>query len=213
MNNFKTMLRGLALIAALGAVACEDFKPVFVDDLILSADSVHISPGQTAVFTATPLSANGIELADRVNRVQWQFPNQNVAAVDTAGGQLTVTGLQLGITSFTARLGRGSAQGRVYVQPAGLVRIEVRADGVPVTQITGQLGTRPRFTAHLYDAAGNEMSPTGFRISWSTSNSALVFVGQPVGTISDMFFRRLGTTSIRLIVGGMGLSIPVTITP
>lgn len=212
MISMKSISRGLVLLLAIAGTACDKFEPVYVDDLLLVPDSAHVSPGQTVSFTATALSKNGLELPDRTGRVKWTLPNGNVATADTATGTISVTALQLGVATFTGRLGRGTVQGRVFVQPPGLARIEIRADGTPITSLVGPAGSRPRLTAHLFDASGNEMSPEGFRISWATGNASFVFVGQSSGVISDMFLRRTGSTQVRLIVGGMATTINVTIT-
>ncbi len=212
MISMKSISRGMVLLLAIAGTACDQFEPVFVDALRLNPDSAHISPGQSASFTATALSERGLELPDRAGRVRWTLPNGNIATADTAAGTITITALQLGTATFTGRLGRGSVQGRAYVQPPGLARIEIRHNGAPITSLVGSPGSRPRLTAHLFDAAGTEMSPAGFRLSWATGDNSFVFVGQVAGPISDMLLRRTGATQVRLIVGGMSTSISVTIT-
>jgi hypothetical protein len=198
----KARLVALAAVALLGG--CESFEPEWVDSLDVQPDSVHISAGETAVFTAVPLSARGTELADRANRVEWTLSAPgNVASLDADAGEGRVTANGLGQGVLVARLGRGLQQAPVFVQPPGLAQIRIVPDRIEI-----QRGQRPRVTAVLLDAQGNEMSPEGFRISWKFVDENIGFVGNPFGPVADLLGRGIGTTQIRLIVGSTSVSAP-----
>lgn len=196
--------RALALTLTLSWIGsgCESFEPEWVESLALSPDSVHISVGETASFTATPLSARDQELPDRAERVQW-FLNAPGVATLADGGTGAVTAEGLGNATLVARLGRGTAQAPVFVQPPGLARIEIVPDRIEVSP-----GNRPRVEARLYDAQGDSLSPVGFRISWTIIDPDIGFVGTPTGPSADLLARRVGTTQIRLIVGSMSTNVP-----
>ena len=198
----------VALGLLLGVGSCADsFRPEYVNALLLSPDSVHISVGETAMMEVVPITLNGKRLPDRARRVQWTVNNPDVATIgENVGGQLTINAVRLGDARVTARLGRGMIQGNVYVQPAGLTSIEITPSSLDVER-----RTRPRVEAHLYDAAGNEMSPDGFRISWTALDRRIVFVGTPTGTPSDLLALRVGSTSIRLTVGHLVTAIPIVV--
>lgn len=194
---------GLALAGVVAAGACERFEPQWVDALNVTPDSVHIAAGETAQFTAVPLSAQDEELPDRAERVEWFMNAPGVASLEAAAGAGTVTAQGLGNATLTARLGRGVAQARVFVQPPGLARIEIVPDRIEVSP-----GNRPRVEALLFDAQNQPLSPQGFRISWSIVDTDIGFVGTPTGPSADLLARRVGTTQVRLIVGSMSTSVP-----
>lgn len=194
-------LTTLTLCAALFA-GCETFEPEWVETLVLSPDSLHISVGETAIFEAVPLSERGAELLDRAERVEWSL-NSSVATLDASGGVGSITATALGATQVVARLGRGVARGNIYVQPPGLDHIAIVPDRVEISP-----GQRPRVESRLYDAQGNELAPDGFRISWKFVDQAIGFVGTPTGASTDLLGRRTGTTQLRLIVGNLSTSIP-----
>ncbi|MBT8404394.1 MAG: hypothetical protein KJP18_11080 [Gemmatimonadetes bacterium] len=192
----------LALVVATGA--CESFVPEWVETLDVQPDSVHISAGETAVFTAVPLSERGVELLDRVERVEWTLSAPgSVATLDADAGEGRVTANGLGDAVLVARLGRGVEQAPVFVQPPGLAQIRIVPDRIEIG-----VRERPRVRAVLLDALGNEMSPEGFRISWKFVDERIGFVGNPFGPVADLLSLRVGTTQIRLIVGGMSTSAP-----
>ena len=205
MKRVRTL--GLATVAAACVVtlsACESFLPEWVDSLNVEPDSVHISAGETATFTAVPMSERGMELLDRAERVEWTLSAPgSVATLEASGGVGTVTAQGLGDGVLGARLGRGIQQVPVFVQPPGLARIEIVPNRIEIAP-----RERPRVTAVLFDAQGNEMSPEGFRISWKFVDESIGFVGNPFGPVADLLGRRVGTTQIRLIVGGISTSAP-----
>lgn len=192
-----------AAVAVLATGACERFEPEWVDSLAMVPDSVHVAVGGTAAFTAIPLSARDKELPDRAERVEWFLNAPDVATLETGGGTGTVTALGLGSAVLVARLGRGTAQAPVFVQPPGLARIEIVPDRIDI-----RAGERPRVEARLYDAQGELLSPVGFRISWEILDRNIGFVGTPTGPSADLLGRRAGTTQLRLIVGSMSTGIP-----
>ena len=189
----------------LGTVSCGDsFIPEFVASIRLKPDSVHISAGQTAVFSAIPRNEDGTELPERAERVQWRVNRTSVATIDgEVGEELGVTAVAIGTATLTATLGRGVNTANVYVQPPGLVNIEIVPSVIDVSR-----GQRPRAESRLYDAQGELLAPEGFRISWATADTRIVFVGAPTGPNADFLARRVGTTSIRLTVGHLSTSIP-----
>jgi hypothetical protein len=196
-----------AVALALVVAACDSFEPQWVETLDVQPDSVHISQGETAVFTAVPLSERGEELPDRAGRVEWTLTAPgSVATLDAVAGEGRVTANGLGQGLLVARLGRGLKQAPVFVQPPGLDRIAIVPDRIDIFR-----GERPRVTAILYDAQGNEMSPEGFRISWKFVDENIGFVGNPYGPVADLLGRRTGTTQIRLIVGGISTSAPFVV--
>lgn len=199
----RLLALGAALVASAALSACERFQPEWVDALDVSPDSAHISAGESAEFTAVPLSARGDELLDRAERVEWSLSAPGVASLAAAAGSGTVTAEGLGDAVLVARLGRGVAQARVFVQPPGLDRIEIVPDRIEIA-----VRERPRVEARLYDAQGELMSPVGFRISWKLVDESIGFVGTPTGPSADLLGQRVGTTQLRLIVGDMSTSIP-----
>lgn len=192
-----------AFIGALSSTACESFQPEWVETLTLRPDSLHVSVGESATFEAIPLSERGDELLDRAERTEWTLSGGSVASLNVLGGSSEVTATALGAATVTARLGRGLVQGRVFVQPPGLDRIAIEPDRIQIAP-----GARPRVEARLFDAAGNPLSPEGFRISWKFVDSSIGFVGTPLGPSTDLLGRRRGTTQLRLIVGDIATSIP-----
>ena len=198
-------LASVTFALILGAASCGDaFTPEFVASIRLRPDSVHISAGQNAVFIAIPRNEDGDELPERAERVQWRVDGTSVATIDgEVGGELGVTAVGMGTATVTATLGRGVETGNVFVQPAGLDRIEIVPSIIEVTR-----GQRPRAESRLYDAQGELLSPDGFRISWAAQDTRIVFVGAPTGPTADFLARRVGTTSIRLTVGHLSTSIP-----
>ena len=204
MTRRSARLVALALISVLSG-ACESFQPEWVETLVLSPDSLHISVGETAIFEAVPLSERGTELLDRAERVQWTL-NSPIASLQANGGASSITANALGAAQVTARLGRGLVRGNVYVQPPGLDRIAIVPDRVEINR-----GERPRVESRLFDAQGNELDPDGFRISWKFVDAAIGFVGTPTGAGTDLLGRRSGTTQLRLIVGDLSTSIPFVV--
>ena len=203
----RLAFRGLtALLLVAATAACDSFDPEWVEDLDLTPDSVHIGVGETAVFTAVPFSQDGNQLPDRAGRVEFSFSNGSVATFQQGEGQLTATATGLGAANFVARLGRGVKQGRVFVQPAGLASIAIEPASLDLPR-----GSRPDVGAVLRDADGNVLNPQGFRISWSAVDPTLIFVGTTQGPVANLFLRRAGTTQLRLTVGDMNTTIPVTI--
>ena len=188
----------------LGAVSCEDsFTPEFVASIRLDPDSVHISAGQTVVFTAIPTSEAGVELPDRAKRVRWRVNRTSVATIDgEVGEELGVTAVAMGDATLTATLGRAVTTADVFVQPPGLASIEIVPPIVEVSR-----GQRSRVESRLYDEQGALLSPEGFRIAWKIVDTRIGFVGS-TAPHADLWARRVGTTSVRLIVGHLSTSIP-----
>lgn len=199
------MLAPATLALILGAVSCGDsFTPEFVASIRLDPDSAHVSAGDIVFFRAIPRDEDGTELPERAERVKWRVNRTSVATIDEeVGEELGVTAVGMGTATLTATLGRGVSTANVFVQPSGLASIEIVPSSIEVTR-----GQRPRAESRLYDAQGALLSPEGFRISWKIADTRIGFVGTPTGPAADFLARRVGTTSIRLIVGNLATSIP-----
>ncbi len=190
------------------ASACDDFRPQWVETIELRPDSAHLAVGESAVFQIEAFDDRGELLVDRAGRAQYSVRDTDAIQTDTANGQLTVTALELGEARFSVGLGRGVAEGRVFVQPAGLARIEIEGGDGPRTFPPG---ARPDLRVLLFDAQNDLISPEGFRISWAVGDPAIIFVGQVLGPVTNLFMRRSGSTSLRVTVGDVTTSVRINV--
>lgn len=192
---------GRILAALLILVGCVDTtQPPFVADVRVTPDSIHLSPGETAKFTATPIGSNGEPLPERASRAAWMVTDTSVAAlrgVDT-GPSVTVTARRLGTGRIVVTLGRGMGEAPVFVQPPGLTAI-----AIDPPEAVASLQSRPRFNAVLLDEVGAELAPEGFRISWSVEDEDIALPTNSTGPALEVFARGSGETRIRLVVGDL----------
>ena len=75
----------LALFAPLSAACGDPAEPQLVDRISLEPDSVFVSPGEIATFSAMPISERGDRLEDRASRVQWTITSPNLSGESAEG--------------------------------------------------------------------------------------------------------------------------------
>lgn len=210
-SRSQALLRIGASCAALVVLgACDRFEPEWVDALNFEPDSVHISPGQTATFTATPISQSGTELPDRAERVEFTLGSGASQILDAqpSVGSITVTAKALGTVPVRATLGRGAGVAQVHVVPGGLATVSISE-----TSITLNPGQSVGVRAILRDANGNEVSHEGHRLSWATGDPNIARVAVINTNLPTTGVRaiRSGSTNLLLIVSGRTVSIPVIV--
>ena len=209
----KAVSASLLIVAlACGGAA----EPELVDKITLDPDSVIISPGEVATFSATPISERGTRLEDRAGRVSWRIGSTNLSGETADGATLAVTAQAVGTGWVFASLGEVEQPGLVHVQPAGLARIEVyagdeRVDSDYTFTTRGAGDNRRAVQARLFDADGNELSPNGFRISWDVGdNRNILLLGDITGSPITLTLNHFDTTTdVQLVVGNMRKTVRI----
>lgn len=154
----------LAWVGAIALGACSDSaRPLYVDSLSTTVDSVFLGLGESTTITFQPRDNRGEALSDRQPFVRVSTSaGSTVSISDTVGAEVILTGVAVGSASVTAALGRGSVTLPVHVSPPGLASIEIVPNPIFVP-----LGDRVRVDAVLRDAAGEVLSAEGFRFTWT----------------------------------------------
>lgn len=206
----------LALFAPLSAACGDPAEPQLVDRISLEPDSVFVSPGEIATFSAMPISERGDRLEDRASRVQWTITSPNLSGESAEGSTFSATAESVGTGFIFATLGDASQEAKVFVQPPGLAQVEIVTagaivDGAHTIRPEGFGDNQRVFEGRLFDAAGIEMAPAGFRISWSSSNEGVL---QPLGeTGYPLIFLAGGDgwSDLTLVVGKIRRTVRVTV--
>ena len=211
-----TLPKAVSASLLIVALACGGAaEPELVDKITLDPDSVIVSPGEVATFSATPISERGTRLEDRAGRVTWRASSPNLSGDPEEGATYSVLATAVGTGHVFATLGEASREGLVHVQPAGLARIEVyvgeeRVDSEYTFTTTGVGDTQRTLEARLFDADGNEMPITGFRISWDVGESRNILMSQVTGSPVSIFLNRFGTSNdVQLVVGRMRKTVAI----
>lgn len=200
----RALVRALPALAGLGlacltAAACSDaFYPDFVAELAVTPDSLHLEPGETAELEATPVDERGVRLPERAHRIEWTTVDTQVVALEPDGGRAQVTARAPGAAVLRLELGQGIREIRVYVHPPGLASVAID----PPQVLSAPFG-RTTLRARILTAAGAELPPEGFRISWTVEGPNVAgFASEVVtGAAATLFSRpETGTTTVRLMV-------------
>ncbi|MGQ0766885.1 MAG: cupredoxin domain-containing protein [Gemmatimonadota bacterium] len=107
----RTALCVAATLAACGGGEGGPTGSGGVASVRMVATTIMIFPGQTEQLAATPLDANGAQVAGAGNPI-WRSSNTSVASVTAAG---VVTGVTVGTTDVTASFGSVTGTTRVTV--------------------------------------------------------------------------------------------------
>lgn len=154
----------VALIAAAGVLGCKeaaDPVPVAVISGLNPADSVRL--GKTITMLVELRDAKGNKLTGR--KINWSSQNPNVATVDANG---TVTGVALGSSIITARVGGVTGQTDVKVQPlVASVVLSPASVAIPV-------GSNRQLTVTVSDKNG--LAIAGRLVEYSSSNPSIATV-------------------------------------
>ena len=204
-----------AVVGVCGASCSGSAEPELVERLEIQPDSVYLTIGESASFSATPISEEGRRLVDRSSRVSWTVQDSNVEGM-TEAGVLTLTARSLGSTRVTAHLADVTELAEVHVQPDGLARVGIfegeteLPDVVTYTDLPGR-DYRADVVVRLFDASGQEMSPAGFRVSWlSSDNRAIVVNTNPNSTSARLFLQSGSSNSlVQVLVGDVRRAIQV----
>ncbi len=206
------------LVVVLFAGCSGPSGPELVDQISLEPDSAFVSPGDTVTFRAIPLSNRGERLDDRVGRVAWEAPSQNLMSSPTEGGSFTVTATALGIGRVFASLGDARQEGTVFVQPPDLDRIEIYVGDEQIgSELTfripqGEINARAELVAKLFDTSGNALSETGFRISWLVQLEHVTSIlGSGTGVSVPISLGVAGSSDVTLLVGKARKTVRITV--
>ena len=211
--------RLLSAGAAAALLACSGpADPQLVDRIILTPDSAFATPGAGVSFSAVPISERGDRLEDRASRITWDAPGGPLAGDQSAGATFTATATAIGTGRVFASLGDARATGTVYVEPAGLDRIEIRLEGEAIGPAhtfrvpRDELGPSVNFSAHLFDADGNELSSDGFRVSWASQLGHIVVLqGGDQTPTPRVSLGLAGSADFTLVVGRFRTTTRITV--
>ncbi len=199
------------VLAGAWLTACQDgTAPSYVDDIRLLPDSAHVPVGESFDFRIAVFDQRDDSLPDRVSRVQLVNLNPEVVDAEVDGSLLHVTTLQAGKAVIDMRLGFGQGRAQVFVPPVRVARIEI--DPSPIV-----LGPQERLEIHalLFDVDGEELSPTGHRVSWKVDVDPFTPapIVSPTGATAFLNAGLRGTTvTLKLIVDNLVTSTQVTTT-
>jgi hypothetical protein len=200
------------VLMVLGMGGCEQStQPEYVAKITFEPDSAHLEPGESASFSAVPLGPRDQPFPERAERVEWSFlVNPDVVELEGSGTSVTVTALGVGTARIQATLGRGEGAAPIFVRPPGLASIEIQPSPIVLDERTG-LQAR----AILRNAAGEQISPDGHRISWEAENPEVLFivVNTSVTPFATIRGNVPGSTRLRLVVGPYTIATPVTVRP
>jgi uncharacterized protein YjdB len=156
---------GLAVFAAVLALAAckETADPPAVAEISGMAAVDSVSQGQSFRYPIELRDASGNVLTGR--RVEWTTQNPQVASVDEDG---LITGLAVGPSLITAKVGSVIAQSLLHVQPA-VASVVVLPQASSVV-----LGGTTTLNVAVSDPQGRSIS--GRTIIWSSSNTTVATV-------------------------------------
>lgn len=186
-----------ASVAALALlVGCEaPVPPGPVVDLRVTPDSAHLVPGETVELTVTPIGESGDPLPERVGRVRWAMADEAVADFELVGTTGRLTARELGTAHVEVELGQGRRVAAVFIHPAELASIAIEP-----SPVEAGVSILTPVRAVLLDAAGEELDPAGFRVSWMLSDTTEAFINGETTAVSGVLVREPGTRRLTLIV-------------
>ena len=197
----------VVLLALAAVPGCQDQTgPQYVDDLVVTPDTVSLEVGSTTELRVLPMGPRGEEYPERAARVEWSVLNEDVVKGQTLPeGGFRVTSLDVGSARVTASLGRGYAEARVNV----LALLPDRVAIEPTSVTLGPGNTSTRVQATLF-RDGEVLAPEDYDFSWSGGDSRVILV------ISEhdkarIIARSAGTTWVRVSVAGVASQVPVTV--
>ncbi|HZK78811.1 MAG TPA: Ig-like domain-containing protein, partial [Gemmatimonadaceae bacterium] len=141
-----------------------------VANVLVEPNPKSMDIGSTHPFTATLRDNNGATIPPAATTVTWSTGNSSIATVDASG---LVTANSAGTTTVIATTTegiRGIADLTVAPAPLPVVRVVVSPANITLPLSAGAC----QFTAHAFDANGNEVIVSGFRWIVDASNVASV---------------------------------------
>jgi len=172
--------------------------PAAVTRVVVSPDSVVLQLGHTADLTAAAYDAEGHLLTGRA--VTWATSDAAIAPVGADG---RVTAVAVGTAQVSATVEGVSGYAQVIVvspPPAAVARVVVSPDSVVL-----QPGHTADLDAAAYDAEGHLL--TGRAVAWTTSDSAVAYVGLDGGVTA----LAAGTAQVTATVEGVSGSARVIV--
>ncbi len=200
--------RFLAIGLLTLAAGCSDsVRPLFVDGVRISADSAHLTIGQSVTLEALALDSRGNPLPERGAFIEWRSTQPGILSLsDSAGSAVTALADALGSSMVETEIGRGSARVPVYVFPAGLVELAIEPIGIRLA-----VGEALDIQGRLLDSAGASIEPAGFRLSWGFSDDTVALLtGQ--STQARLFGRSAGTGRLTFVVNNRRVTVDVMVT-
>ncbi len=194
--------------ASVGAVSASTTLTVSAATLV----SIQFSPSAPSIANGNSLaiSATGIysdnSTVDLSSSVTWSSSNQAVATVSNTGATHgTVTAVGVGTATVTATLGGVQSNFVVTVTNAVLNSLAI----TPVTLSTPK-GVGQQFTVIGTYSDGSTADLTS-SASWSSSNSAVMSVGNGAGNKGLASADGAGTATVTATVGAVSANASVTV--
>jgi len=164
----------------------------------------QVGVGETIYLNAFVFNENGDSVFGTA--VTWEHSNPGVAQLGGAGASATLTGLQPGLTTVTARAG----------DLADSVLIAVGQDNAPVASVdivpagaALAVGDSVGFQAILKDSLGNVLDNR--TVSWSVDDSSKLSIMSTFGHYALVRALASGSTVLRATAGGKEDAVTVTI--
>lgn len=216
MDRLIELGRGTFLILttiALILSGCDDpNRPQAVMEVRIVPDSIHVAKGEAAWIHSIARSRDGTELPEWPSEAEWSIGPASVAEITEVDedGRARVHALDVGTAETTAAIARRSGHGWVHVHPPGLASLEIE----PSPFVTS-VGMSAQARVRLLDSDGNELAPSGFRISWQVADTTVARVPpRPVGAhaIMPVSGRDAQKQSVlRVIVNGQTIGAPLIV--
>jgi hypothetical protein len=176
--------------------------------------SIAITPAQPSIargtqqqFTATGTYSDN-STQDLTQSVTWGSSSAGVAAITNAPGSKGVaSGVSPGVSTISATSGGITATTTLTVTPATLTSLAI----TPVNpSVPAGLSRQFTVTGTYSDNSTQDLTATA---TWSSSNTAVVRLTDPVAAKGSFTAVAVGTATITAAAGSLSTSTTVTVTP
>jgi hypothetical protein len=181
--------------------------PATLQSLAITPVQPSIARGTKQQFTATgTYSDNSVQ--DLTASVSWTSSNPGAAAIgNTAGTKGLASAVSPGVSTISATSGGVSATTTLTVTPATLTGLAV----TPVNpSIPAGLTRQFAVTGTYSDNSTQDLTATA---TWSSSNTSIVRLTDPVAAKGSFSAVAVGTATITAASGSLSSSTTVTVTP
>ena len=165
-------------------------ESIAISEIVLSADSIELNPGEEAELIATVIPSN----ADEGASITWSTSDEGIATVEDG----VVTAIAEGTATITATVGELSASCEVTVLHLEVPVEGIELDNETLTLTEGDTGT---LTATLLPENADPVD-----ITWTSSDEAIATVAD--GVVTAVYE---GTASITASAAGFEASCEVTV--